>query len=31
MDSTQPIANASTTFMSGKQAADAPQGKSAAE
>jgi len=31
MDLTQPIANASTTFMSGKQAADAPQGKSAAE
>lgn len=31
MESTQPIANASTTFLSGKQAADAPQGKSAAE
>ena len=31
MESTQPIANASTTFMSGKQASDTPQGKSAAE
>ena len=31
MESTQPVANASTNFMSGKQAADAPQGKSAAE
>jgi choloylglycine hydrolase len=30
MESTQPIANASTNFMSGKQASDA-QGKSAAE
>jgi hypothetical protein len=31
MESTQPVANASTNFTSGKQAADAPQGKSAAE
>jgi len=29
MESTQPIANASTNFLSGKPAADTPQGKPA--